>query len=67
MSLLNRSAVKTFALDYAKRSGRPRFERVSSDLYEDLESVLRDRIRRIVDSLPSKGKTIQLRSNTRAA
>jgi hypothetical protein len=61
--LLNRSQVRVFALAYCKRSPRcyvrDNVERVGDSFYEELESHMREWIRKRVDSQPSKGKTLR--------
>lgn len=57
-SLINKSAVKTLALDIA--SGRfHKFTRVGSEFYTEIEGVVKDYIKRKISELPSKGKTIK--------
>ena len=58
MSLLNKAQARKYMLSYAKRT-RPRFTRVSADVYDTLESNVRKTIRKMVDSHPSMGKTIK--------
>jgi hypothetical protein len=61
--LLNRSQVRAFALAYCKRSPRcyvrDNIERVGDSFYENLESQMREWIRRRIDCQPSKGKTLK--------
>lgn len=63
--LINKSNVRKFALNYAKRSGRNQFTRVSQDVIDHAEFKVREAIRNVVDTIPSKGKTIQLYTRTR--
>ena len=55
--LINRSKVKEFALEMAKRRAH-KFTRVGRGFFIKCEGNLKDFIRRKVHSLPSKGKTI---------
>lgn len=55
--LINRQAVKRFALD-ASKNRHHRFTRVSEDFYDKTEGFLRRFIRDHVSRLPSKGRTI---------
>lgn len=57
-SLLNRTNVRKFALDTAKRTRAHPFERVSADFLDRAEGQLRQWIAREIKDLPSKGKTI---------
>ena len=57
-SMLNKSAVRQFLLDYAAREKAHKFTRVGGAAYEYLESRLRDSCRSLVNGQPSKGKTI---------
>jgi hypothetical protein len=64
MSLLNKSHVRKFTLDYAAKErpmpdGSPRFTAVGGDLYEKAEAHLRQFLRNQVKAQPSKGKTIK--------
>ena len=57
-SLLNKTHVKKFALDYANANRAHKFERVSAQFIEEIESQLRLVIAGRVQSHPSKGKTL---------
>jgi hypothetical protein len=57
-SLLNKRKVKQFTLDAAK-SRSHKFTRVGSGFYVQCETNLKQFIRSYIQSLPSKGKTIQ--------
>lgn len=59
--LINSSAIKQFALDEAQNQGRPRFTRVSGDLYPFIDALIRVKIKAIVHGIPSMGKTISAR------
>lgn len=56
-SLLCKSAVKKFLLEYAGRRHH-KFTRVSQEALDYVEMKVREACRLRVDSLPSKGKTI---------
>lgn len=58
MNLLNRAAVRRFALDYARRNRTHPFSRVSEDFMEQVEAALRASIQARIDRHPSKGKTL---------
>lgn len=57
MSLLNKSHVKNFTLSCAEHRAY-KFKRVSAELYDAAEAVLRDWIQTQVERQPSIGKTI---------
>ena len=57
-SLLCRSKVRTYLLDYAKKHRHHKFTRVSADTYDQLEGIIRQAARRHVDSFPSTGSTL---------
>jgi hypothetical protein len=57
--LINRSRVKTLALETAARSRAHKFTRVSEDLLVDAEAELRGWVARRVASHPSVGKTLR--------
>ncbi len=59
MSLLCKSEVKKFVLDFASRERHHKFTRVSAECYPYLESKLRDAIRQLVAGQPSSGVTIK--------
>ena len=60
--LINKTAVREYALDYCKRSPRSyvrsHMTRVSEQLYVEANSMLKEWIRKKVDSQPSTGVTI---------
>lgn len=60
MSLINKKKCKAWTMDAAARL-RPhhKFTRVSASVFDTIEACVRDKIRSIVESQPSKGKTIQ--------
>ena len=58
MSLLNRKAVKEFAMDYA-HAFRPKFTRVSKEFLIYIEGIVKEKIKNHIHTLPSLGKTIK--------
>ena len=58
-ALINRRQVRSFLLDYAQRSRCHRFERVAEAVYDQIEAVVREKCRRMVNGQPSAGKTIR--------
>jgi hypothetical protein len=59
-SLLNRAAVKQFALDHAARTRQAvNFTRVSKDFLEAIEAKLRVAITERIHQHPSKGTTLK--------
>lgn len=56
MSLINRAAVKKFALETQRAH---KFERVSKEFLDVVEAELRVAVRRRVLTHPSKGKTLK--------
>lgn len=59
MSLINKSNCKKFILDFAEREKFHKFTRVSADCWPHLEAKLRAHLRNLVNSQPSKGKTVK--------
>ena len=57
--LINKRSVRRFILDYAERSRSHRYTQVAEDLYDQIEAVVREKCRKLVDSQPSAGKTIR--------
>ncbi len=57
-SLLCKSAVKKFLLEYSEREKFHKFTRVSASAIEHIEAQTREACRRLVKSQPSKGMTI---------
>lgn len=57
--MINRQAVRRFLLEYAQRNRVHPYTRVADSIYDQIESVLREKCRRIVDSQPSAGRTIR--------
>lgn len=63
--LINRSACKKTVLDVCERNRYGKFTRVSADVYDHLEYVVRKEIIRLVQAHPSIGKTIMMGSKSR--
>ena len=59
MSLINKKECRRFLLEYAERERHHKFTRVGADAYESLEVMLRELMRGLVKSQPSKGRTIK--------
>ena len=57
--LINRKAVKAFALARAQATGRTRFTRVSSEFVQRSEAMLRRWLQEEVHRQPSVGKTLK--------
>jgi hypothetical protein len=57
--LINRRQVRHFLLDYAQRKRSHRFTRVADSVFDQVEAVVRDQCRKIVDAQPSAGRTIR--------
>ena len=57
--MINKKNIRRFILDYAKRSRAHTYSRVAECVYDQIESAMRDRCRRIVDAQPSAGRTIK--------
>ena len=57
--LINRTAVRTFLLEYAQRNRAHRFDRVAPGVYDQIEAAVREQCRRIVHAQPGAGKTIR--------
>ena len=57
-SVLNKTEVKRRMLQYAKDKRSHRFTRVSADTLINLEARVESMIRALVDSAPSRGKTL---------
>lgn len=57
MSLINKKHVKAFALACGEKRAH-KFTRVGGEFYLKCEAQMKEFIRRYVQSLPSKGKTI---------
>lgn len=59
-SIIVKSLCKTYLLDFAARNRSHKFTRVSSKVYDYLEAKTRENMQNIVNSHPSKGKTISI-------
>lgn len=59
MGLVNRTRVRRFLLEYAQRNRAHRFTRVAEPAFDTIEAAVREKCRQIVNSQPSKGKTIR--------
>lgn len=57
-SLINKSKVKRFILDFASENRAHKFTRVSQETLDKVEAAARSAARAIVTSAPSKGKTL---------
>jgi hypothetical protein len=57
-SIISPSKVKRFILDHAAKSRAHKFTRVSQTAIDKVEAAARSACRHIVDSAPSKGKTL---------
>ena len=57
--LLNKTHLRSFLLDYARRTRSHPFTQVADAVYDDLEAVLRKAARELVSRQPSKGRTIK--------
>lgn len=57
--LINRRRVRSFLLDYAARNRAHRFTRVADAALDQVEAAVREKCRQIVNSQPSKGRTIK--------
>ena len=55
-----RSNVRKYMLDRADATRSKKFERVSVNVYEHLDAVVRREMDRIVHSHPSVGKTLKV-------
>jgi len=57
-SLINKSKVKRYILDYASKNRTHTFTRVSQEAIDRVEAAARAAAKAIVTSAPSKGKTL---------
>jgi len=58
-TLVNRRLAKAWMLEFADRNRTHKFTRVSPEVFDRIEGRVREFMRHIVDSQPSKGKTIK--------
>ena len=56
--IVNKSKSRKYALEYAARARAHKFTRVDASFYIYLDNKLKEYIRCVIMSLPSKGKTI---------
>lgn len=57
-TLINKSKVKRFILDFAQENRSHKFTRVSQEAIDRVEVAARAAAKAIVTSAPSKGKTL---------
>ncbi len=57
-NLISPSKVKRYILDYASKARAHKFTRVSQTAIDRVEAAARSASRSLVDSAPSKGKTL---------
>ena len=57
--LINKTHLRKFILAYAGRARSHSFTQVADSVYDDLEATLRKAARQLVDTQPSKGRTIK--------
>ena len=57
-TLINKSKVKRYILDYAATNRSHKFTRVSQEAIDSVEAAARAAAKAIVTSAPSKGKTL---------
>jgi len=57
-TLLNKSKVKKYILEFAEANRAHKFTRVSQEAIDRVEAAARSAARSIVTSSPSKGKTL---------
>ena len=58
-ALLNKKLCRKFIIEFAERERCHKFSRVSGDCWPYLEAKLRESMRGLVLSQPSKGKTVK--------
>lgn len=64
-SLICWSQCKVYAISYVVTHRAHKFERISADVKDYLEGVVRQAIEKVVSSHPSRGKTIQMGTHKR--
>lgn len=57
-TLINKSKVKRYILDFASENRAHKFTRVSQEALDKVEAAARAAAKSIVTSAPSKGKTL---------
>lgn len=56
---INKAACKQFILDYANQTRHHKFSRVDSEIFAELNAVIRKHCKQIVARQPSMGRTIR--------
>jgi len=57
-TLINKSKVKKYILEFAEANRAHKFSRVSQEAMDKVEAAVRSACKAIVTSAPSKGKTL---------
>jgi hypothetical protein len=56
---INKAACKQYLMDYADQTRHHKFSRVDSEIFNELNAVLRKHMRTIISRNPSFGKTLR--------
>lgn len=56
---INKAACKQYIMDYANQTRHHKFSRIDSEIFDELNAVLRKHMRSIVTRNPSFGKTLR--------
>jgi hypothetical protein len=56
---INKAACKQYLMDYADQTRHHKFSRVDSEVFDELNAVLRKHMRTIISRNPSFGKTLR--------
>jgi hypothetical protein len=56
---INKAACKQYLMDYADQTRHHKFSRVDSEIFDELNAVLRKHMRSIITRNPSFGKTLR--------
>ncbi len=56
---VNKAACKQYLMDYADQTRHHKFTRVDSEIFDELNAVLRKHMRSIISRNPSFGKTLR--------
>lgn len=56
---INKAACKQYLMDYADQTRHHKFSRIDSEIFDELNAVLRKHMRAIVARNPSFGKTLR--------
>ncbi len=56
---INKAACKQYLMDYADQTRHHKFSRVDSEIFDELNAVLRKHMRTIISRNPSFGKTLR--------